>query len=163
MSTRQAIIDSDHHMYWIGVEDWTRFNDDSTWGGLLLEPTPPRGGAFVFTKVHTGHVAVEVEYHTSRPTLELDDWEDADLLVVDCPLGDLWVIPIGGGDEAIEEIVPGPGTYTVCCSSRGRDAADDDESMDPPIEHYRFDVWPTEPGDTTRTLKQTSEFGSGTL
>lgn len=67
---------------------------------------------------------------------------------------------MGGWGEGIEEIVPGPGTYTVCCRSRGRDDAPDEGSMDPPVEHYRFDVWPTQPGDASRPLKQTSKAGA---
>ncbi|MCA0295811.1 MAG: hypothetical protein LCH96_10990 [Actinobacteria bacterium] len=163
MSVKTAVIGAEFHSFWVGVEDWTQFQYDFQGRGivgLLMEPEPCRGGALVNTKVHSGLVGVELEYHETRPALDLDGWEDADLLIVDCPKADLWVIPQGGWGEAIDGIVPGPGTYTVCCRSRGRDAADEDESVNPPVEHYRFDVWPTQPGDTTRTLKQTSLAGA---
>lgn len=158
------MVGADHHLFWVGVEDWGRF----AWGthspiGGILAALPERCGTYVFTKVHTGLVGVEVNYHESRPELDFDSWEDADLVVVDAPLGDLCVLPIGGYGDVLQEIVPGPGAYSVCCSSRGRDEAEEAEYADPPVEFYRFDVWPAGPADADGVLKQTSAWSREVL
>ncbi|MDQ7993255.1 MAG: hypothetical protein REI45_11335 [Propionicimonas sp.] len=165
MTTWQGVVRADHQLFWVGVEDWTQFDDGLPDYGfsipLLWPPPPDTGGAYVFTKVHTDLVGVQIEYHDERPVLGLDGWEDVDLIVVDCPEGDLCVLPLGGGGDFFDEIVPGPGTYAVRCAARGRDAADIEVSEDPPLELYRFDIWPAAPDDSNRTLKQTSECGRG--
>ncbi len=118
------VVGSNHHQFWVGTEDWSRFSmvELSHIGGLLTAP-PELGGAYIITKVHTGLVNVDVHYHHTRPELDLDPWEDADLVVIDSPLGDLCVLPIFGHGDFINEIVPHPGVYAVCCSARGRDDA----------------------------------------
>ena len=164
MTRWQGVVGADHQLFWVGVEDWTQFDVTLPDYGLsipLLWPPPGRGGAYVFTKVHTDLVGVEIEYHDERPVLGLDGWEDVDLIVVDCTEGDLCVLPLGGGGDFFDEIVPGPGTFTVRCTARGRDAADIEVSEDPPLELYRFDIWPAAADDSNRTLKQTSECSRG--
>ncbi len=161
------VVGSDHHHFWIGTEDWARvgLGEHTHIGGLLMA-LPKRCGASVMTKVHTGMAHVDVHYHHTRPELDLNPWEDADLIVIDSPLGDLCVLPIGGDGDCVNEIVPHPGIYAVCCSARGRDDAneDDDEDHDEPsVEFYRFDIWPAELDETNRTLKRTSEWSTYVL
>lgn len=157
-------VGSDHHVFWVGAEDWTQVGLEQTIpiGGLLLA-LPEQLGAFVETKVHTGSVGVEFRYHDAQPELSLELWEDADLVIVNSPLGDLCIAPVAGYGDFIDEIVPAPGLYAVCCSSRGRDDAADDEEADSLIEFYRFDIWPAKQGDVNEALKQTSAWGKEQL
>lgn len=161
------VVGSDHHQFWVGTEDWSRFSmvELSHIDALLTAP-PELGGAYIITKVHTGLVNIDVHYHHTRPELDLDPWEDADLVVIDSPLGDLCVLPIFGHGDFVNEIVPHPGVYAVCCSARGRDDANEDYDEDhdePSVEFYRFDIWPAEPDETNRTLKRTSEWSTYVL
>lgn len=158
------ILGSDHHTLWVGTQDWSQVNRDTLVpiGGLLIG-LPNQSGADILTKIHTGLVNVEVHYHTSHPEIDLDAWEDVDLVVINSPLGDLSILPLGGLGDYFDEVTPGPGIYAVCCSARGRDQADIDEEADPPVEFYRFDVWPAAPEDRNAPLKQTSSWGREAL
>ncbi|HMR49308.1 MAG TPA: hypothetical protein PKE40_08780 [Arachnia sp.] len=157
-------VGSDHHAFWVGTQDWGYAEDRTRIpiGGLLLAFSG-RLGAYVITKVHTGLVNVEVQYHTARPHLDFGAWEDSDLVLIESPLGDLCILPIFGYGDFIDSIVPGPGTYAVCCSSNGRDTAADDHEAEPPVEFYRFDIWPAAAGDGNTSLKQTSAWGKEAL
>jgi len=161
VTTWEGVVGAAYGSFWVGelVDASPPPNDVGT--PLLWPPPPGRGGAWVFTKVHTDLVRVEIEYHDERPELGLDEWEDVDLIVVDSPEADLCVQPLGGVGDVFEEIVPGQGTYAVRCAARGRDAADTEVAEDPPLELYRFDIWPATRDDSNRTLKQTSEWGRG--
>lgn len=156
-------VGSDHGIFWVGISYWVLHGSEMSPIGGLLAAAPTQSGAYILTKVHTGLVNVEVQYHDIRPELVLDSYEDSDMVVVDSPLGDLCVIPLDGNGGYFDEIVPRPGVYAVCCSANGRDDAKRDEIPEVPVEFYRFDIWPAAPEDKNASLKQTSAWGREVL
>lgn len=149
-----------HHGFLFLVQmdsDWGEdFGHDGQSNGLLGTALP--GILSMVTGLHTGQVAVRVEWHADEPALD-PAWEDVVEAPYDVPATDLI---LAGFDEHHEVHFPQAGAHRARFCATGMDAGHELDTTDegePAPDHYLLQIWPAEPAPD-QVVKQTSRIAA---
>lgn len=134
-----ALVDTDHHHVWLGDPDadWPEYEYDY----VALDPHPP-AGLYLRTGTHTGLIGVSLLVHDSAPDLNAAEWPHSETLTLDLASTEFHTIPLGGGGEVVEVMLPKPGRYALRAAWATRPG--NNEYVEDGEEQYLIDIWPAD-------------------
>ena len=132
-----ALVQVDNHHIWLGNPnfDWPEYTD----GHIALDPQAP-DGLYLETGTHTGLVGLAIEVHDLEPAISNEDWPEQETVSLFLSSTDFFAVPLAGGGDELEVVLPRPGHYKVRAAWAVR--PDEDEDVEEGSERYLIQLWP---------------------